>query len=257
MTGKLFDLSDRVAIVTGSGRGLGKVIAIGLADAGAAVTVCARNVEEPEQTAQEIRAAGGAAIAKRTDTSDRESCRSLVETTVEEFGRLDILVNNAGIVPYEPAVDVTEEHWDQVLDINLKGYFNCSQFAAQRMMSQGDGGSIVNISSIAGSVGIAGLMAYGATKGGINQITRVMALEWAEHGIRVNAIGPGYFDTAMRSAGVEHAREEKEEHVTTFTPMRRRGRPEELIGPVVFLASDAASYVTGAILMIDGGYTAI
>ncbi len=257
MTDRLFDLAGRVAIVTGSGRGLGKALAQGLAGAGAAVTTCSRTVEEAEQTAKEITAAGGRALAAAVDTADRASCRRLVDATVSEFGRLDILVNNAGIDIIEPAEEVAEEHWDQILDINLKGYFNCSQLAARQMIAQGSGGAIINNSSIAALVGIHGLTAYAAAKGGINQITRVMAVEWAEHGIRVNAVGPGYFDNIMRGAGDEHGREEKQEQVITFTPMRRRGRPEELVGPVVFLASDAASYVTGAVLMVDGGYTAM
>jgi len=253
----LFDLHDRVAIVTGSGRGLGKAIALGLAEAGASVVVCARHTDEIEETATAITAAGGSAHPTHVDTSDRESCRRLVETAVGAFGKVDILVNNAGIDIIEPAEEVTEEDWDTIIAINLSGYFHCSQFAAQQMFEQGSGGSIVNNSSIASAVGIRGLVAYSAAKGGVNQLTRVMAVEWATRGIRVNAFAPGYFDNVMRDATTTHADPEKQRQVIEFTPMARRGRVEELVGPVIFLASDASSYVTGAVLFVDGGYTAM
>jgi NAD(P)-dependent dehydrogenase (short-subunit alcohol dehydrogenase family) len=257
MSRDLFDLSGRVAIVTGSGRGLGKAIAGGLAQAGASVVVCARHTDEADEVAAAIVADGGAAISTHVDTRDRESCRRLVATTVEQLGRVDILVNNAGIDIIEPAEDVSEEDWDTIIGINLSGYFHCSQFAAQQMFAQGSGGSIVNNSSIASAVGIRGLTAYSAAKGGVNQLTRVMAVEWATRGIRVNAFAPGYFDNVMRDATTTHADPEKQRQVIEFTPMARRGRAEELIGPVVFLASDASSYVTGAVLFVDGGYTAM
>ena len=252
----LFDLSDRVAIVTGSGRGLGKAMAIGLADAGASVAVCARHVDEVDGVAAAITASGGSALPAHVDTSDRDSCRRLVEATVKAFGRVDILVNNAGIDIIEPAEDVSEDDWEKIIGINLSGYFHCSQFAAQEMLKRGRG-SIINNSSIASAVGIRGLTAYSAAKGGVNQLTRVMAVEWATRGIRVNAIAPGYFDNVMRDATTTHADPEKQRQVIEFTPMARRGRAEELVGPVVFLASDASSYVTGCILFVDGGYTAM
>ena len=151
----------------------------------------------------------------------------------------------------------SEEDWDTIIGINLSGYFHCSQFAAQQMFAQGSGGSIVNNSSIASAVGIRGLVAYSAAKGGVNQLTRVMAVEWATRGIRVNAFAPGYFDNVMREATATHADPEKQRQVIEFTPMARRGRVEELVGPVIFLASDASSYVTGAVLFVDGGYTAM
>ncbi|MQA83404.1 MAG: glucose 1-dehydrogenase [Streptosporangiales bacterium] len=256
MNGGLFDLTGKVAVVTGSGRGLGQVMARGLAEAGASVVTCSRTLDEAERTAKQIIEAGGSALAMRVDTSVRESCAELIRVTVDRFGRLDVLVNNAGIDIIEPAEDVTDEHWQKVLDINLSGYFHCAQLAGRQMHAQGTGGSIINNSSIAGGVGIQGLASYSAAKGGVNQLTQVLAVEWAERGIRVNAISPGYFENIMRDAGTEHARPEKEQQVITFTPMRRRGRPEELVGPAVFLASDASSYVTGAILYVDGGYTA-
>ena len=253
---KLFDLSNQVAIVTGSGRGLGAAIAAGLAAAGASVMLCSRTKDEVDRTAEEIAKSGVKVAATVVDTSDRDSCQRLVDQTVARFGRLDVLVNNAGIDVIMPAEQLTDDSWEQVLNVNLKGYFICSQIAARQMLAQGSGGSIINNSSICALVGVRGLTAYSAAKGGVNQLTRVMAVEWAQRGIRVNAIAPGYFDNVMQGATNEHARAEKQKQVITFTPMARRGRPDELVGPVVFLASEASSYITGAILFVDGGYTA-
>ena len=253
---KLFDLTGKIAVVTGSGRGLGKAIALGLGEAGASVVVCSRTLSEAQATADEIAAAGSPSLAVQVDTANRASCEALITATVERFGRLDVMVNNAGIDIIEPAEDVTEENWDTVVNINLKGYFNCSQLAARQMLKQGTGGSIISNSSIAGEVGIAGLSAYAAAKGGVNQLSRVQAVEWAPKGIRVNVFSPGYFENIMSGASDEHRKPEKRNQVLTFTPMGRRGRPEELVGPVVFLASDASSYMTGAVLLVDGGYTA-
>lgn len=253
---KLFDLSNQVAIVTGSGRGLGAAIGRGLAGAGASVMLCSRTQAEVDQLADDIIRSGGKAAATVADTRDRESCQRLIDETVARFGRLDVLVNNAGIDVIAPAEDLTDEGWEQVIGTNLKGYFICSQLAARQMLRQG-GGSIINNSSICSIIGVHGLTVYSASKGGVNQLTRVMAVEWAQRGIRVNAIAPGYFENVMQGASDEHARSEKQKQVITFTPMARRGRPEELIGPVIFLASRASSYVTGAVLFVDGGYTAM
>jgi NAD(P)-dependent dehydrogenase (short-subunit alcohol dehydrogenase family) len=255
MADGLFDLTGKVAIVTGSGRGLGAAMAVGLGAAGAAVVTCSRTLPEAERTAARIRDAGGRALAVRADTSDRASAEELAGAAVGEFGRLDVLVNNAGIDRIEAAEEVTDEHLLTVLGTNLIGYFHCAQAAGRRMLATG-GGSIINISSIAGQVGIAGLTSYSISKGGVDQMTRVMAVEWATRGVRVNAIAPGYFENIMSDASGEHERPEKRRQVLTFTPMGRRGQPGELIGPVVFLACDASSYVTGAVLYVDGGYTA-
>ena len=179
---KLFDLSNQVAIVTGSGRGLGAAIAAGLASAGASVMLCSRTKAEVDRTAEEIARSGGKVAATVVDTSDRESCQRLVDRTVARFGRVDVLVNNAGIDVIMPAEDVTDNSWEQVLNINLKGYFICSQIAARQMLAQGSGGSIINNSSICSLVGVHGLTAYSAAKGGVNQLTRVMAVEWAQRG---------------------------------------------------------------------------
>jgi NAD(P)-dependent dehydrogenase (short-subunit alcohol dehydrogenase family) len=255
MADRLFDLSGKVAIVTGSGRGLGCAMARGLGAAGAAVVTCSRTLAEAERTAAQIRDAGGRAIAVRADTCDRASAEELVASAAGEFGHVDVLVNNAGIDRIEPAADVSDENLLTVIQTNLVGYFHCAQAAGRRMLAAGRG-SIINISSIAGRVGIAGLTSYSVSKGGVDQLTRVMALEWATRGVRVNAIAPGYFENIMADAVHEHDRPDKQQQVITFTPMARRGRPDELIGPVVFLASDASSYVTGAVLYVDGGYTA-
>lgn len=253
---KLFDLSNQVAIVTGSGRGLGAAIARGLATAGAAVMLCSRTQVEVERIATEIVRNGGKAAAVVADTSDRASCQHLIDQTISKFGKLNVLVNNAGIDSISPAEDLTDDAWERVVNTNLKGYFICSQLAARQMLAQGSGGSIVNNSSICSVIGVNGLAVYSATKGGVNQLTRVTAVEWAKRGIRVNAIAPGYFANIMQDATAEHASSDKQKQVIAFTPMGRRGQPEELIGPVIFLASEASSYVTGAILFVDGGYTA-
>jgi NAD(P)-dependent dehydrogenase (short-subunit alcohol dehydrogenase family) len=253
----LFSLSNRVAIVTGSARGLGQALAEGLARQGARVVVCDLNQEGARATADRIRAAGGEAVSTCVDVADAESCNALVCFAAEQFGRVDVLVNNAGIDIAEPAGEVTEEVWSKILDVNLKGVLNASQSAIRQMRAQGGGGSIINISSIAGLVAIPGLTAYSAAKGGVLLLTRVMALELARENIRVNAIAPGYLENIMEGMRSEHAKPETEKRIRTRTPLGRRARLSELVGPVVFLASDAASYITGTVLAVDGGYTAI
>ncbi|NJO80535.1 MAG: glucose 1-dehydrogenase [Cyanobacteria bacterium RM1_2_2] len=257
MSNPLFNLSGKVAIVTGSARGLGAAMVQGLATQGAQVIVCDRNLELAQHTAANIQASGATAAATFVDITVQQSCQDLMQFAVAQFGKVDILVNNAGIDIIKPALDLAETEWDAILDVDLKGQFLCAQAAAQQMIRQKTPGSIINISSIASTVGIRNLVAYSAAKGGINQLTRVLALEWAEHQIRVNAIAPGYFENIMQGASEEHDNLEKQKQILTFTPLKRRGKPEELVGAVVFLASDASSYVTGAILPVDGGYTAV
>ena len=251
---KLFDLSGKVAIVTGAGRGLGRVIALGLAQHGADMVVVSRTPAQVEAVAREISGLGRKALALQVDTSVKADVDRMVARTRERWGRIDVLVNNAGIDIIKPAADYAEGEWDQVVAVNLKGYFLCAQ-AVGRVMIDQRAGSIVMNSSIAGSIGIALLVPYAAAKGGVNQLTRTLAVEWAPHGVRVNAFSPAYFENVMQGVEAIH-NEAKERHIREWTPLGRRGRLEELVGPVVFLASDASSYVTGHILMVDGGWTA-
>jgi NAD(P)-dependent dehydrogenase (short-subunit alcohol dehydrogenase family) len=252
----LFSLADRVAIVTGAARGLGQTLAEGLARQGARLVVCDLSREGAEATSERIRAAGGEASSTFVDVTDAASCEALARFAVERYGRVDVLVNNAGIDIVEPAGQISDEGWTRVQDVDLKGVLNASQSVIRQMQAQGGGGSIINISSIAGVVAIPGLTSYSAAKGGVILMTRVMALELAPQNIRVNAIAPGYLENIMTGLTEEHAKPETENRIKTRTPMGRRARLSELVGPVVFLASDAASYVTGAVLAVDGGYTA-
>jgi NAD(P)-dependent dehydrogenase (short-subunit alcohol dehydrogenase family) len=252
-----FSVADRTAIVTGSGRGLGRALAHGLAAAGARVIVCDRTAESAHTVAAEITAAGHQAAATFVDVTDRTSVGDLIAFAARTFDGLDILVNNAGIDVIEPFDRVEPEHWSAILDVNLTGAFTCSQLAAMHMRDRATRGSIINISSLAATAAIRNLAAYSAAKAGLSQLTRVMALELAPTGIRVNAIAPGYLENVMLGAATEHADPEKERQIRAFTPLGRRARLDELVGPVIFLASDAASYVTGAVLAVDGGYTAV
>jgi NAD(P)-dependent dehydrogenase (short-subunit alcohol dehydrogenase family) len=254
----LFDLTGKVTIITGSAQGIGRAIAQGLASVGAKVVVADIKAPEAQKTAQIIQEAGGEAIAIPTDVRNRQDCLRLIKQTVDNYHRLDIMVCNAGIDIIKSATSLEEFEWDNIINVNLKGYFHCAQLAAKQMIEQGTGGSIIMNSSIGGVVGIAGSAAYTASKGGVNLLVRSLALEWADHNIRVNGFAPGYIDNIMK--GTEAFRrppQEDQQHLSAVIPMRRRGKPEELIGPVIFLASEAASYVTGEILMVDGGYSAM
>jgi NAD(P)-dependent dehydrogenase (short-subunit alcohol dehydrogenase family) len=252
----LFDLTGRVAAVTGAARGLGRALARGLAAQGAHVLVGDVNEEGARTTASAIEGEGAQAVATALDVSNPKSCAEFVARAIDRFGRLDVLVNNAAVDVIEPVGKISTTGWDRVIGVDLAGVLHASQAAARSWLASGSGGSIINISSIASEIGIPGLGSYSAAKGGVNQLTRVMAVELASARIRVNAIAPGYLENIMIGAEAEHANEETERRIRERTPLRRRARLDELIGPVVFLASDAASYVTGAILYVDGGYSA-
>jgi len=250
-----FSLAGKVAVVTGSSRGIGRAIAAGMAGAGAAVTVNGRNPETTQAVAGAIAAAGGKSLAVPADVGKVADIERLIKSTVATFGRLDILVNSAGISPhYKPAETMTEAEWDEVIAVNLKGVFLCCQ-AAGRVMIPQKSGRIINISSIGGQVALPRLIAYCAAKGGIDQLTRVLAVEWAPHHILVNAISPGYIDTDLTKGLRQNPA--RRDALLRQVPLGRLGKPDEIAGAAIYLASDAASYVTGQTLDVDGGWLAV
>ncbi len=256
MSLELFDLTGKVAVITGSGRGIGKVLAKGLASAGARVVTCSRTLAEVEATAKEIGEAGGEAFALRVDITERAQCQALVDATVERFGSLDVMVCNAAYSVMQPAETTTPEAWDETIRVGLTGTFNCAQLAGRQMMKQG-GGSIVVTSSTGSMVAFPGLLAYDAAKGGVDQLVRTLAVEWAGKGIRVNAFNPGYTENVMTDMTGEREDPWVQLAIEKMTPMGRVGRLAEFVGPVIFLASDASSFVTGVCLPVDGGYCAL
>jgi NAD(P)-dependent dehydrogenase (short-subunit alcohol dehydrogenase family) len=248
-----FDLTGRVALVTGAGRGIGHDLVLGLAGAGARVAAAARRVGDAEEVVAAVRAAGGDAIAVSLDVTDTASIDAAVATTIASFGPLDILVNNAGLGTNHDALDATEDEWDELFAVNVRGLFFASQAAARRMVEQGHG-RIVNVASQAGIVGIRRHAAYSASKGAVITLTKVLALEWAPAGVTVNAIAPTWVltpGTAERLSDPDFLRS-----VLDRIPLGRVGTTSELAGAVIYLASDAAAMVTGTTLVIDGGWTA-
>ncbi|MEZ5830924.1 MAG: SDR family NAD(P)-dependent oxidoreductase [Dongiaceae bacterium] len=251
-----FSLAGKVAVVTGSGRGLGRAIAKGLAEAGAAIVTSARTASECDSAAAEIRAAGGRALSMPADVADPSACNALLDKAVAEFGRIDILLCNAGIILPNAADRATPEELDRTVRINVGGYLSCAQAAARHMTRQG-GGSIVMTSSNASLVAFPNLLTYNVSKGGVDQMVRTLAVEWGGRNIRVNAFNPGYLEHAM-TRSEEYERDPKtEEAIERMTPMRRRGRVEEIVSVAIFLASDASSFITGAVLPVDGGWCAM
>ena len=248
-----FDLTGKVAIVTGATKGLGYGMAMGLAQAGADIVVVSRTAKDCEAVAQEIEAMGRRALAAPTDVSNSASIQELVQKTVEKFGKVDILVNNAGTAVTKKAEDLSEEDWDWVLDINLKGVFLLAQEVGKVMIQQ-KRGKIINISSIFGSVGDKAVLPYLASKGGVNQLTKGLALEWSKHNIQVNAVAPGYVLTPINEK--ELTQEKVYNYITGKIPMRRLGEAHEIAGAVIYLASEASNYVTGATIAVDGGWLA-
>jgi NAD(P)-dependent dehydrogenase (short-subunit alcohol dehydrogenase family) len=251
-----FSLEGKVALVTGSGRGLGRAIAKGIADAGAAVVTTSRTAAEAESAATEIRSAGGRAISMAADVSDPAACSALVDRTVSEFGRIDILICNAGVLLPAFAERATKQELEETLRINVGGYLYCAQAAERHMTPQG-GGSIVMTSSNASLVAFPELLTYNISKSGVDMMVRTLAVEWGERNIRVNAFNPGYMDHIMSRAEGYERNPAVEEVIRRNTPMRRRGRIEEVVSVAIFLASDASSFITGAVLPVDGGWCAL
>ena len=243
----MFDLKNKVAIVTGSARGIGQAIAIELARAGADVVVS--DVIPGSATANKIKKLKRKSIFIRADVSKKQEVDNLINETIKKFKKIDILVNNAGIFKPSPSETLTEEDWDRTIDINLKGYFLCAQAVLKYMKK---GASIINISSVAGIGGYAQAAAYCSSKGGIRLLTKSLAAEFGPRGIRINSIHPGIIETAMTKDLL--ADKKVKQGMLVRVPLKRTGRPIDIAGPVVFLASDAASYITGEELIVDGGW---
>ena len=247
------DLSGKVALVTGGSKGIGYGMAHALAQTGADIIIVSRNLAEGEKAAQDMRDLGRKAVAISCDVTSATAVDAMVKKSVEVFGKIDILVNNAGMNIRKQVVDIAEEDWDKVLNTNLKGVFLVAQRVGKEMIKQ-QGGKIINIASVMGAVGMPMLGSYCASKGGIVQLTKVMALEWAQYNINVNCLAPAYIRTPMTEGWLTD--QARLQVILGSTPLNRIGTLEEVAGPTVFLASDWSNYMTGHTLLVDGGWAA-
>jgi len=253
MTDKLFSLEGRVAVVTGGTSGIGRALSLGLADAGADVIASARRKEQVDKTASEIEARGRKTLRLASDVSDRGTLEALLAAVLESFGKVDILVNCAGTIKRTPTLDMPEAEWTNILNTNLTGTLRACQVFGRHMLERGYG-RIINIASLNSFVALSEVAAYAASKAGVASLTRSLAVEWSKKGVRVNAVAPGVFRTDLNAQLLDSTPRGQE--LLMRTPMGRFGKTEELIGATVYLASDAASFVTGQILVVDGGFLA-
>ncbi|MEE8304496.1 MAG: 3-oxoacyl-ACP reductase family protein [Candidatus Tectomicrobia bacterium] len=246
------DLSNKVAIVTGASQGIGEAIAVCLARWGARVTLAARNLERLQDVARQVEAAGSAACVVATDVTRADQIQTMVDTTLERFGQIDVLVNNAGIMLQQPLLELSERDWHRVLDTNLTSMFLCCQRVGRHFVAQ-QRGKIINIASHWGFIGVSNVAPYCASKGGVVQLTKALAVEWGRYNITVNAVAPGYTATVMN----EEARntEGLRDHMLRQIPLRRFGEADEIAHLVAFMSSDAANFINGHTIVADGGQT--
>jgi NAD(P)-dependent dehydrogenase (short-subunit alcohol dehydrogenase family) len=249
----LFSVQDQVVCITGSSRGLGKTLARAFAEHGAKVILTSFNKPELQQTFEELKQENLPVEAIPCDVSRTGDCKNLIAKTIEKFGKIDTCICNAGTDIIKPATEYSEEEWDKILDVNLRGAYMCAKYAAIEMIPR-KSGNIIMTSSIAGQFGVAGLAPYAASKGAINLLVKTMAVEFQPHNIRVNAIAPGYLNNIMDGV-IFDENDPYQKRIIDRTLMGRRGNLEEFIGPYLFLASNASSYVTGQIIGVDGGYS--
>ena len=251
MNQPLFDLTGRVALVTGASRGLGQYFGRALARAGADLVITSRDAATLTPFQKEIEALGRKALPLPLDVRDYDSIQRLVQAALDHYGKIDILVNNAGCNRRKPAVDVTWDDWNTILDTNLRGTFFVSQAVAAQAMIPRRRGRIINIGSVTCVFGYAGLAPYGASRGGVKQLTMSLADDWGVHGITVNCLAPGWFKTAQNAVMYEN--QAWLDYLCDRIPLKRPGQPDDLDGSIVFLASDASQYITGQTLLVDGG----
>lgn len=247
------ELNEKIAVVIGGTSGIGRAIAHGLADAGANVVASSRRMDEVEKTAFEIEAKGRKTLRITSDVTDKATLQNLLDECVKAFGRVDILVNSAGVTKRTPTLDLPEDEWNWILETNLTGTLRACQVFGKQMVGQ-KYGRIINIASLSTFVALYEVAAYAASKAAVASLTKSLAIEWSQYGVNVNAIAPGVFKTALNTQLLEST--ERGREFLTRTPMKRFGRVEELAGAAVFLASDAASFVNGEVLVVDGGFLA-
>ncbi len=253
MSHKIFDLTGKVAVVVGGTSGIGLAMAIGLAEAGADVIASSRRQEQVDETATAIEATGSKTMRITSDVANRASLQALCDAVIKQFGQVDILINCAGKIKREPTLTVSEETWDDIFNTNVTGTLRACQIFGKAMLERGSG-KIINIASLNTFVSLKEVTAYAASKAAVGALTKSLAVEWSSQGVNVNAIAPGVFRTALNQKLLDESERGKE--LRMRTPMNRFGKTEELVGSAIFLASDAANFITGEILVVDGGFLA-